>query len=90
MASSFACPDNIRFFFCVCVWDYLKSKVYSRCPVDLNALQEAVRDAVVNISEETLREAMGSFSTRVHLWIQEGGGHLKHIVHKKWINVKQI
>ena len=33
---------------------------------------------------------MRIFSTRVHLCIQEGGGHLKDMVHKNWINVKQI
>ena len=31
-----------------------------------------------------------SFSTRVRLYIQEGGGHLKDIVHKNWNNIKQI
>ena len=27
---------------------------------------------------------MRSFVTRVHLCIEEGDGHLKDIVHKKW------
>jgi hypothetical protein len=31
-----------------------------------------------------------SFLTRVHLCIEEGGGHLKDIVHKKWNYVKKI
>ena len=30
-----------------------------------------------------------SFLTRVHLCIEEGGGHLKDIVHKKWNCVKK-
>jgi len=32
---------------------------------------------------------MRSFLTRVHLCIEEGGGHLKDIVHKKWNCVKK-
>jgi len=31
---------------------------------------------------------MRSFLTRVHLCIEEGGGHLKDIVRKKWSCVK--
>ena len=37
------------------LWGYLKSKVYSRRPVDLNALQQTIRDKIANISEESLR-----------------------------------
>jgi hypothetical protein len=33
---------------------------------------------------------MRIFSPRVPLYIQEGRGHLKDIVHKKWNNIKQI
>jgi len=32
---------------------------------------------------------MRSFLTRVRLCIEEGGGHLKDIVHKKWNYVKK-
>jgi len=32
---------------------------------------------------------MGSFLTRVHLYIEEGGGHLKGIVHEKWNYLKK-
>jgi len=72
------------------LWGYLKSKAYRRCPVNLNALKQTIRDANINISEATLREFKHSFSTCVHLCIHEGGGHLNDIVHKKWNNVKQI
>jgi hypothetical protein len=33
---------------------------------------------------------MRSFLTRVHLCIEEGGGHLTDIVHKKWNYVKKV
>jgi hypothetical protein len=64
------------------LWGYLKSKLYSRRPVDLNALKQAMRDDIANISEETLPEVVRSFSIRVHLCIQEGGGHLKTLCTK--------
>ena len=32
---------------------------------------------------------MRSFLTRVHLCIEEGGGHLKDLVHNKWNYVKK-
>jgi len=35
-------------------------------------------------------DKLRTFSTRVHLCIPQGGGHLKDIVHKKRNNVKQI
>jgi len=38
-------------------------------------------EKLINISEETLKE-MHSFSTNMHLCIQQGGGHLKNIVYK--------
>ena len=36
-----------------------------------------------NIARETLQAVMRSFLTHVHLCIEEGGGYLKDIVHKK-------
>ena len=33
---------------------------------------------------------MRTFVTRVHLYIEEGGGHLRDIVHKKWNHIKKI
>jgi hypothetical protein len=47
------------------LWDYLKSKMYSRRPADLNVLKEAIRDEIINISGETLPQVTGSFPTRV-------------------------
>jgi len=65
------------------LWGYLKSKVYSNCPTDLHTLKENIREEITKISKETLQAIMCSFLTRVHLCIEEGGGHLKDIVHKK-------
>ena len=65
------------------LWGHLKSKVYSNCPTDLHTLKENIREEIAKLSEETLQAVMRSFLTRVHLCIEEGGGHLKDIVHKK-------
>ena len=62
---------------------YLKIKVYSNRPTDLNTLKENIREEIAKFSEETLQAVMRSFLTRVHLCIEEVGGHLKDIVHKE-------
>jgi len=65
------------------LWGYLKSKVYSNRSTDLHALKENIREEIAKLSEETLQAITRSFLIRVHLCIQEGGGHLKDILHKK-------
>jgi hypothetical protein len=60
----------------------LKSKAYSRHPVDLNAIKQATQDETVNNSEETLQVVKSSFSTLAHLCIHKGGGHLNDTEHK--------
>jgi len=71
------------------LWGYLKSKVYSNRPTDLHTLKENIREEIAKLSEETPRAIMRSFLTRVHLCIEEDGGHLKDTVHKKWNYVKK-
>ena len=65
------------------MWGYLKSKVYSTRPADLHALKENIREEIPKLLEETIQPVMRSFLIRVHLCIEEGGGHLKDMVHKK-------
>ena len=57
--------------------------MYNTRPADVHALKEDVREEIAKPLEETLQAVMRSFLTRVHLCIEEGGGHLKDIVHKK-------
>jgi len=57
--------------------------VYSTCPTELHALKENIWEEIAKLSEETLQAAMYIFITHMHLCIEEGGGHLKDIVHKK-------
>jgi len=40
--------------------------------------------------EETFQAVMRRFLTRVDLCTEEGGGHLKDIVHIKWNYVKKV
>ena len=71
------------------LWGYLKSKVYCNRPTDLHALKEDIREEIAKLSEEILQAVMCSFWTHVYLCIEEDGGHLKDIVHKKWNYVKK-
>ena len=63
--------------------------MYSTRPTDLHALKENIREEIAKLSEETLQAVTRTFVTRVHLCIEEGGGHLKDSVHKKWNYVKK-
>ena len=47
------------------------------------------REEITKLSEETLQAVMRSFLTCVHLCTEEGGGHLKDIVHKKFNYIKK-
>jgi len=47
------------------------------------------REEIAKLSEETLQAVMRSFLTCVHLCTEEGGGHLKDIVHKKFNYIKK-
>jgi hypothetical protein len=42
-----------------------------------------MREEIAKISEETLQAVTRSFLTRVHLCIQQGGGHLQTLYTKK-------
>ena len=46
-------------------------------------------EGIAKLLEETLQAVMYSFLTRVHMCTEEGGGHLKDTVHKKWNYVKK-
>jgi len=72
------------------LWGYLKSKLYSTRRTGLHALKENIREEIAKPLEKTLQAVMRSFLTRVHLCIEEGGGHRRDIVHKKWNYVKKI
>jgi hypothetical protein len=52
-------------------------------PYRLTCTQKNIREELAKISEETLQAVTCSYLTRVHLCIEEGGGHLKDTVHKK-------
>ena len=51
--------------------------MYSNRPTDLHTLKENIREEIAKLSEETLQVVMRSLLTRVHLCIEDGGGHQK-------------
>jgi len=51
--------------------------------------KENIWEEIAKLLEETLQAVMRSFLTCVHLCIEEGGSHLKDIVHKKGNYVKK-
>jgi len=57
--------------------DYLESKVYSRRPVDLNALKEAIRDEIMNTARSH-KHLLNSCA----LCIRDGSDHLQNTAHK--------
>ena len=56
MASLFAGPNSTWLF----LWGYLKCKVYSGCPVDLNTFKQAIWDETANFSEESFKKCTAS------------------------------
>jgi hypothetical protein len=75
-SSDLTAPD----FF---LWRYLKSKVYSNRLTDLHKFNENIQEEIARLAEDTLQAVIRSFLARVHLCIEESGGHLKDLVHKK-------
>ena len=70
---------EMRLQFCRQFVGILTENLYSNRP---NA-QRKHREEIAKLSGETLQAVMRSFLTRLQLCIEEGGGHLKDIVHKK-------
>jgi len=65
------------------LWGYLKSKVYSNHLTDVHTFKENIQEEIARLAEETHQAIMCSFLTRVHLCIEDCGGHLKDLVHNK-------
>jgi hypothetical protein len=84
MASLFAGPKN-TWLFSVGLFGKYSVKYL---PYRLKCTQ-TICEEIAQISEGTLQDVMRSFLTRVHLCIEEGGGQLKDIVHKKWNYVQK-
>ena len=71
-------PDlsSCDFFF----WEYLKGRVYTHKPRNLNELKDANRHEVLTIDQQLLALAMDDFKRRIENCIQEDGRHLNYII----------
>ena len=71
-------PDlsSCDFFF----WEYLKCRVYTHTPRNLNDLKDAIREEVLTIDQQLLARAMDDFKRRIENRIQEDGRHLNDII----------
>jgi len=62
------------------IWAYLKEKVYASTPQTLEILEDRIRQAIQNISEEHLRNILAENVKRVQLCQQEGGQRIEHLI----------
>ena len=78
-------PGNTfrRMFIGACAvwhWGYLKGRVYTHKPRNLNELKDAIRQEVLTIDQQLLARAMDDFKRRIENCIQEDGRHLNDII----------
>jgi len=62
------------------LWGYLKGRVYTHKPRNLNQLKDAIRQEVLKIDQQLLVRAMDDFKRRIENCIQEDGRHLNDII----------
>ena len=60
-----------------CLWGYLKSKVYSPRPVNLNELQASITREVAQIDPEMVRRAILDMRARAQKCIGANGGQFE-------------
>ena len=73
MASSIPRPLPLDF----CLWGYLKSKVYSPRPANLNELQANITREVAQIDPAMVRRAILDMKARAVKCIAANGGHFE-------------
>jgi len=62
------------------LWGYLKGRVYTHKPRNLNELKDAIRQGVLTIYQQLLARAMDDFKRWIENYIQEDGRHLNDII----------
>jgi len=70
-------PDLSCDFF---LWGYLKGRVYTHKPRNLNVLKDAIRQEVLTIHQQLLARAMDNIKRRIENCIQVDGRHLNDII----------
>jgi len=64
------------------LWGYLKAKVYEQSPVNLEALNEAIRQKVAAITPEMTPKIMDNYRQRLHQFINIQCRHLRGVLFK--------
>lgn len=67
-------PDLIPLDFFL--WGYIKDKVYSSVPDNLNDLKDKISEACASVSPQMLRNVMSGIATRVRLCLARNGRHI--------------
>ena len=71
-------PNICEFF----LWGHLKSEVFREKPKTIEALKDAIRNAIAAILQEMTRRAMRSFTLRLQQCIAREGKHLEDDIFK--------
>jgi len=71
-------PDSTACDFFL--WGYLKSKVYSQKPRDVEELKNEIREEIVNTSLEVICRAMENIRGRLEECLRKDGGRLEDII----------
>ncbi|PNF29530.1 hypothetical protein B7P43_G01911 [Cryptotermes secundus] len=64
------------------LWGHLKAQVYKHRPTTLQALKEAITQAVAAIPPEMTRRTVDNFRERLRQCVNNGGRHLPEIIFK--------
>lgn len=77
MASKITGPDAMRFF----LWGYLKGKVFTIPPNDLNDLRNRIQQEVETLENnpQTVRKVVQGMLSRSQLCLEREGGHVEGV-----------
>jgi len=62
------------------LWGYLKGRVYTHKPRNLNDLKDAIQQEVLTIDQQLLARAMEDFKLRIENCFQADSRHLNDII----------
>lgn len=63
------------------LWGYLKDEVYCNNPKSIEELKAAIKHEVQNIDQDTLRNVVRGFETRLHAVVEQEGAHIENYLH---------
>lgn len=63
------------------LWGHLKDRVYRENPGTIDALKESIERETRGISQDTLKNLVQGFKSRLHVVIEEEGAHIEPYLH---------